>query len=181
MLDHLDLQIAKTSAELFDEVRSDFGSCGNRRLLRQLSLLVRLGCVSKGREWDMEIGWWRPVYLRTKLRKSLAVTRVPGRPRCPECGMVGKTIKTHPDHQPSWIRLYNSRVANGLCPKCGRFPPKSGKKHCSACCKILAANTLQRRKAQRLRNVTPAREPGGEHGCPTGGAADTVDGQTRAA
>lgn len=93
ILRHVDRRVEKISAEIKEAVLDDFGSCGDRRFTRQLSYLVKVGCVRMGRDWDLELGWWRPTYV-------LLSRKMPGVQRsfCGLCGMVGTRTSSHPLH-----------------------------------------------------------------------------------
>lgn len=99
MLDHLSDRFGKSSADLADEVQDDYGSCGTRRFSRQLSWLVRAGCVRRDREWDLELGYWRPIYFRMR-GVPIPHPTVANEPQtCPHCGMKNATARTHPEHE----------------------------------------------------------------------------------
>ena len=97
MLDHMSERFGKSSAELSQDVQDDFGTCGTRRFMRQLSWLIRAGCVRRDREWDLELGYWRPIYFKV-MAEIPAVVYATEPQVCPECGMNNTTIRTHPEH-----------------------------------------------------------------------------------
>ena len=93
ILKYLSKRFGKTKSELFEDVENDFGTCGERRLHRQLAYLTDAGCIRRDREWDLELGWWRPIYF-------LRDHRIPGVQRsfCDLCGLVGTRTSSHPLH-----------------------------------------------------------------------------------
>lgn len=97
MLDHLDKRWGKSSMDLAEDIRGDFGDCGLRRFHRSLSWLVRVGCVRRDREWDLEIGYWRPIYLLVH-RRIPSTYPVNVDQSCPKCGMENATERSHPGH-----------------------------------------------------------------------------------
>lgn len=98
LLDHISTRFGKSSAELAEEVQDDYGSCGSRRFMRQLRWLIQFGCVRRDREWDLELGYWRPVYFR--ISNEIPEVSMSHEPQtCPECGMKGATRRTHPEHE----------------------------------------------------------------------------------
>lgn len=60
-------KIGKPSMELRAEVIREFGNCGERVFLRNLSELVKAGCMRREdkTEWDERLGRYIPVYFRT--------------------------------------------------------------------------------------------------------------------
>lgn len=94
MLDHLSRHFGKSSMELSDDVQNDYGSFGSRRFHRSLAHLIRVGCVRRDREWDLELGHWRPVYF-------LIHRDIPdggGQQWCRSCGLIGTRTGSHPLH-----------------------------------------------------------------------------------
>lgn len=94
ILEHMSTRIGKSSMDLSIEVREDFGEVGQRRFLRQISWLVQVGCARRDQEWDLELGWFRPIYF-------LIHRRLPGggRPWCRKCGLIGAMTGACPTHR----------------------------------------------------------------------------------
>jgi hypothetical protein len=118
MMTQLQPRVGKSSAELFDGVLGDFGSCNERRLHRQLKFLVDAGCARKELDWDLEIGWWRPIYFRTTVPIP-DVVRAHTPQTCPHCGLKGATARTHPEHERA------HRVSRGRERRSGHVAPAS--------------------------------------------------------
>lgn len=103
ILDHLNRHIGKTSAQLKQDVIDDFGSLsrrsdsGDRLFLRHLSYLIKVGCVRRGRDWDLEMGQWRPIYFL--VTKAMPPAR---KQFCRKCGLIGSRTTAHPEHLGMW-------------------------------------------------------------------------------
>lgn len=103
ILDHLNRRIGKTSYDLKQDVIDDFGSLsrrsdsGDRLFLRHLSYLIKVGCVRRDEDFDLEMGQMRPLYFLVTKEMPPA-----GKQFCRKCGLIGSRTMAHPEHLGMW-------------------------------------------------------------------------------
>ena len=99
ILEHASQWVPRTRRELQRRVEDDFGPVGDRRMLRQIAVLIRSGLLKleiQDDEGDLPV----PVYRLVK--RSASVVGLTPR-HCKICGLIGGKTTGHPNHT-AWNR-----------------------------------------------------------------------------